>query len=117
MGLDRVLGEVQPLADLGKGLVGGQQRQQPIVVEGELSTGEKLSGVADLRKILVENRKIDYYRCLTEKMLIFALGRGLEYYDTETVDQIVQQLENNEGRLQTLVTAVIDSAPFQKCRK
>jgi hypothetical protein len=49
-------------------------------------------------------------------MLTYALGRGLEYYDVETVDEIVVQLQKNGGRFSVLVAGVIDSAPFQKSR-
>ena len=49
-------------------------------------------------------------------MLTYAIGRGLEYYDTETVDQIVQRLDADNGRSSALLTGIIESAPFQKER-
>lgn len=89
---------------------------QPIETAGQLATGETFHNVRELKQILVTRHRADFYRCLTEKMLVYALGRGLEYYDTETVDEIVTQLQKNNGRFSTLVTGVIDSAPFEKCR-
>jgi Protein of unknown function (DUF1585) len=44
------------------------------------------------------------------------LGRGLDYYDVETVDVIVERIEKNDGRFSTLLTGIIESAPFQKRR-
>jgi hypothetical protein len=66
--------------------------------------------------VLVNNHRIDFYRCLTEKLMTYALGRGLEYYDVETVDQIVQRLIEKDGRFSALLTGIIESAPFQKQR-
>ena len=79
-------------------------------------TGEPFSGIRELKHVLTHERRLDYYRCLTEKMLTYALGRGLEYYDVQTVDQVVDQLEKNQGRFSTLLTGIIESAPFQKER-
>ena len=48
--------------------------------------------------------------------MTYALGRGLGYYDTESIDQIVNRLEQEDGRFSTLLTGVIESVPFQKRR-
>ena len=73
------------------------ERKQAIDTAGELITGEAFHGVRELKQILVKNHRVDFYRCLTEKLMTYALGRGLEYYDVETIDQIVQRLESQEG--------------------
>ena len=70
----------------------------------------------ELKKVLVTQRHTDIYRCLTEKLLTYALGRGVEYYDAHTVDEIVAALERDGGRMSTLLFGVIESAPFQKTR-
>ena len=70
----------------------------------------------ELKSILVTKHKADFYRCLTEKLLTYALGRGTEYYDTETVDQIVVRMEKENGRFSALLNGIIESAPFQKQR-
>jgi hypothetical protein len=49
--------------------------------------------------------------------LTYALGRGLEDYDVETVDQIVNRIEKANGGANALLMGVIESVPFQKCRK
>jgi hypothetical protein len=83
---------------------------------GRLITGEEFKDVRDLKRILATGHRREFYRCLTEKMLTYALGRGMEYYDVETVDQIVARLEGQDGRFSALLTGIIESAPFQKRR-
>lgn len=90
---------------------------QPIDATGTLITGESFSSVRELKHILVTRHARDFYRTLTEKMLTYALGRGLEYYDVETVDQIVARLEADGGKPSTLLAGLVESAPFQKCRR
>ncbi len=93
-----------------------QDAKQPIETAGKLVTGETFNNVRELKHILTHERQQDFYRCLTEKMLTFALGRGLEYYDVETVDQIVDRLTRNDGHFSALLYGIIESAPFQKER-
>jgi hypothetical protein len=89
---------------------------QPIEAAGQLITGESYKNIKEFKQILVKSHSRDFYRCLTEKMLTYALGRGLDYYDVETVDVIVERIEKNDGRFSTLLTGIIESAPFQKRR-
>ncbi|MGY8688869.1 MAG: DUF1588 domain-containing protein, partial [Verrucomicrobiales bacterium] len=70
-----------------------QERGTPISAEGQLVTGEPFDSIKALKKILATERRDDFYHCLTEKMLTYALGRGLEYHDVETIDQIVERLK------------------------
>jgi hypothetical protein len=83
---------------------------------GELATGEKISGVRDLKQALVENHRIEFYRTLTEKLLTYILGRGVEYYDVPTVDAIVERVDKDNGRFSTLLFGVLESTPFQQRR-
>jgi len=78
----------------------------------ELPDGTKLNGIADLKQIL-KDRKQEFVRCLTEKMLTYALGRGLEYYDRPTVDRIVAQLEAEGYRSSVLIAEIVKSDPFR----
>ncbi|MES2474647.1 MAG: DUF1592 domain-containing protein [Verrucomicrobiota bacterium] len=92
-----------------------QERGQRIEgVNGKLITGEKFADVRELKHLLVTARRMDYYRCLTEKMLTYALGRGPEPGDITTVDAIVQDLESSGGSFSKLIYGIINSAPFQK---
>ena len=93
-----------------------QERNQPIGTGGALITGESFSDVRELKHILVTQHREDFYRCLTQKLLTYALGRGVEYYDVGTVDQIVQRLDDNSGHFSALLMGIIESAPFQKQR-
>jgi hypothetical protein len=89
---------------------------QPIETTGELITGEKFTNIQELKRILATEHRHDFYHCLTEKLLTYALGRGLEYYDTETLDQIVARLEETGGKPSALIAGIVNSAPFQKSR-
>jgi len=89
---------------------------QPIDPSGELATGEKFSGVRDLKRALTETHRIEFYRTLTEKMLTYLLGRGVEYYDVSTVDAIVGSLDRDRGRFSTLLFGLLESPAFQQRR-
>lgn len=78
----------------------------------ELPDGTTLDGITDLKEIL-KNRKQQFVRCLTEQILTYALGRGLEYYDRPTVDRIVAQLEAESYRSSVLITEIVKSDPFR----
>jgi hypothetical protein len=83
---------------------------------GQLLTGEKFSNVAELKEVLATKRREDFYRCISEKLLTYAIGRGVEYYDATTIDQLVDRLEKNDGKLRELIYGIVESAPFQKRR-
>ena len=93
-----------------------QEKDQPINSSGKLITGETFQNVRDLKKILRDRRATDFYRCVTEKMLTYALGRGMVETDEQTLDLIVQRLIENNGKFSALIQGVIESAPFQKQR-
>ncbi len=93
-----------------------QDAKQPINPAGQLVTGESFADIRELKRVLTHERHLDYYRCLTEKMLTYAIGRGLDYHDVETVDEIVSRLDQDQGRFSTLLNGIIASAPFQKQR-
>ena len=93
-----------------------QERNQTIDAAGKLITGEPFQSVRELKHILAHEHRADFCRCLTEKLLTYALGRGTEYYDVETIDQIVHRLDQADGHFSALLAGVIESAPFQKMR-
>jgi mannose-6-phosphate isomerase class I len=98
------------------GMFRDQERGQTIEAGGQLITGEKFANIQELKHILANQHRADFYRCLTEKLLTYALGRGLEDYDVETVDRIVERMEKQDGRFSALLLGVIESAPFEKRR-
>jgi len=90
--------------------------EKPIDTAGQLITGEKFTNVVELARILTTSRKKDFYRCATEKLLTYATGRGVEYYDAPTIEKIMEQLERDGGRTRTLLYSIVASAPFQMRR-
>ncbi|MEK7782281.1 MAG: DUF1592 domain-containing protein [Verrucomicrobiota bacterium] len=89
---------------------------EPIDATGQLITGETFKDVRELKRVLINNHYKDFYHTVTEKLLIYALGRGLEHYDVETCDQIVARIEAANGRPSALIAGVVESAAFQKMR-
>jgi hypothetical protein len=85
-----------------------------IDASGELPSGEKFKGARELIEILAKSKKEEYHRCISEKLLTYALGRGLEYYDQCALDAILKQMSADEGKFHTLVYAIVESEPFQK---
>ncbi|MBD5779081.1 DUF1592 domain-containing protein [Pelagicoccus sp. NFK12] len=92
------------------------EMDMPIEPEGKLITGEVFNDIRELKEVLVTERRDDFYYCFTEKMLTYALGRGLDYYDVETVDRLVDRLRESGGKPSALIYGIIESAPFQKRR-
>lgn len=83
---------------------------------GELVTGESFKGPVELRRILLKQKRRDFLRCLSEKMLTYGLGRGLEYYDRCAIDEITKELAKKDYRFSQLITAIVKSVPFQMRR-
>jgi hypothetical protein len=83
---------------------------------GELFSGESFQGPAELKAILLNQKRTEFVRCLTEKMLTYALGRGLEYYDKCAVDKISGQLAKEQYKFSALILGVAKSAPFKMRR-
>ena len=83
-----------------------------IDASGELPGGRKFDGAGELMTILVEEKKIEFCRCLARKMLTYALGRGVGTSDRCAVNEIVSSLENNDYRFSALVNAIVTSDPF-----
>ena len=98
------VGKIRSLAD-GK----------PIDPSGELPSGESFSGALELVQIVKERRE-QFCRCLAEKMMTYALGRGLDYYDRCAIDQIYGRLDENELRFSSLVEGIVLSKPFLERR-
>ncbi len=87
---------------------------EPIDASGELPGGKVVKGAAALQAVLVAHNRQQFVDCLAEKMLTYALGRGLEYYDKCAVDKIVDGMQQGELRFSTLLIEIVESDPFQK---
>jgi len=79
---------------------------------GTLFNGASLDGAIGLRQALVGQQDI-FVGVMTEKMLTYALGRGLEYYDMPAVRRIVQDSRKNDSRFSSIVAGIVKSTPFQ----
>jgi hypothetical protein len=97
------------------GLYRDAEGGKPIDSAGRLVTGEEFSSADRLAEVLATARREDFLRCLTEKLMTYAVGRGVEYYDAPAIDSIVAGL-GDSGGLRRLVCAVVASAPFQRVR-
>jgi hypothetical protein len=87
----------------------------PVDASGVLPGGASFSGPAELRQVL-NGMLPEFSRNLTEKMLIYSLGRGLERYDRRTVLEITDKLAASGYGLQTLVGEIVRSLPFHSRR-
>ena len=87
----------------------------PIDSSGTLPSGQSFQGPKALKAIL-RGRNQEFVHCLAEKMLTFALGRGLDYHDACAVDRIVAAMAGNENKFSTLILEIVRSDPFQKRR-
>jgi cytochrome c551/c552 len=83
-----------------------------IDASGQLLDGTKVSGPVELRKALLRNPDI-FVSTLTEKLMTYALGRGLAAYDMPVVRGIVRESAAHEHRFTSLVLGIVHSAPFQ----
>ena len=81
---------------------------------GELPDGTTFTGVEDLRKILATEKQEQFVRCLTEKLLIYATGRGTEYYDRCAIDEIVAMAAKHDYEFAYIIAGIVESDPFQK---
>jgi hypothetical protein len=84
----------------------------PIDPTGELPNGQKFQGPDELKAILKGKKEL-FSRCLTEKMLTYSIGRGVEFYDKPAIDGILAVLEKNDYRFSRLITAIAQSDPFR----
>ena len=95
--------------------VGGWRTQDgdsPIDASGVLVDGSKVEGVASLREALVR-RSDQFVRVVTEKMLTYGLGRGVEYQDMPLVRSIARESAASNYSFSSVVLGIVKSAPFQ----
>jgi hypothetical protein len=89
---------------------------QPIDSSGQLADGSVVNGPVDLREALLE-RPDQIAQTLTEKLMIFALGRGVEYSDMPAVRKIVRAAAKDDYRFSAILTGIVLSDPFRMGRK
>jgi cytochrome c553 len=87
----------------------------PIDSTGAFPNGKTFNGPAEMKTLLHDNMP-EFVRCLAEKMLTYALGRGVESYDRPVVDDLVKQTAAADNKLQPLILGIVHSLPFQQRR-
>ena len=85
----------------------------PVDASGVLPGGQSFVGPVELKAVLLTKIK-PFAHCLTEKLMTYALGRGLEYQDRCVVDKIADSVMLDGGRFSKLVSSIVHSDPFQK---
>ena len=84
----------------------------PIDAGGELADGTKVSGVDELREIMIARPEL-FVQTLTENLLVYALGRSVQYYDMPLVRRLVRESAADNYRFSTLITGIVMSPAFQ----
>jgi hypothetical protein len=79
---------------------------------GQLPDGSKFQGASELKAVLREKKDL-VVRNLTEKLMIYALGRGLEYYDERAVRKVGADVAKADYRFSALICSIVDSDPFR----
>ena len=83
----------------------------PIDPSGVLPDGRAFDGVAEMRDTLARDPR-QFVTTVTEKLMTYALGRGLEHYDMPTLRRIVREAAADDYRFQTVVLGIVQSDPF-----
>lgn len=89
---------------------------EEIDASGILPSGESFNGPMEMRRVLMTTQRDDLIRCIARKLLTYAIGRGLEYYDECAIDEIVEKAAKDDYRMSAMLLAIIESEPFQKRR-
>jgi hypothetical protein len=88
---------------------------EAIDVAGSLPDGTRFNGVSGLQKALLGRPEL-FAGTVTEKLMTFALGRGVEYYDAPAIRSIVRESGDAKYRFSSLISGIVHSAPFQMRR-
>lgn len=93
-----------------------KESDAPIDASGRLPNGQEFNGVAGLSKLLLDKHSDEFIETVTEKLMIYALGRGLSPHDKPTVRAVARQASEQDYRMSAFIEAVVESVPFQMRR-
>jgi len=82
---------------------------------GSFPSGAQFEGVAELQHAVLARPEL-FVNATTEKLLTYALGRGIEYYDAPAIRRIVREARQNDYRFSSVILGVVNSTPFQMRR-
>ena len=88
----------------------------PIDSSGALPDGTEFNGLHGLRKALSESRQEDFVLTTTEKLLTYALGRGVDYHEAPVMRDIMERSKPDKYTLSSIIMAIVESTPFQMRR-
>ena len=88
----------------------------PIQAATTLPDGTEIGSLEAYRRFLLDTRRQDFLRTVVEKLMAYALGRGLEYYDAPIVRQIVRDAASQDYRWSSILMGIVESTPFQMRR-
>jgi len=88
----------------------------PIDPSGVLPDGTPFRGPAELQRVLLESKSAEFVATATERLLTYALGRGVESYDAPAVRNIIREAAPNNYRWSSLILGIVKSTPFQMRR-
>ncbi len=100
----------------GVGTFRQRDEDLPIDPSGQLVSGESFNGAPALAAMLAKSKRDEFVRCLSEKMLTYAIGRGPEFYDKCALDEISQGVSKKGYRFSSLILEIVRSVPFQQRR-
>ncbi|MDB5296434.1 MAG: hypothetical protein JWO31_2417 [Phycisphaerales bacterium] len=83
---------------------------------GKMPDGSSFNGAGELRAMLIDKRKDQFARTIAEKLMIYALGRGLEHYDDRSVDAVSKATADGDYKFSRLVAEIVKSDPFRMRR-
>jgi hypothetical protein len=89
-----------------------REARVPIDASGQLLDGTRVSGVVELKKALMRQPE-RFVETFTEKLMTYALGRGLAYYDIPTVRAVVRDSARSNFKFSSIVSEIVQSTPFQ----
>jgi hypothetical protein len=89
---------------------------QEVNAQGTMADGEAVVGVAGLRAALLK-RPEGFVETLTEKLMTYGLGRGLQYYDMPVIRGILRESAGQDNRFSSIVLGIAKSTPFQMRKK
>jgi hypothetical protein len=99
----------------GVGQWRAHQGATAIDVSGSLD-GVSFNGLAELRTTLLARHQEEFITTVTKKLLTYALGRGVEYYDMPSIRAIARQAASNDYRWSDIILGIVNSRPFQMRR-
>ena len=88
------------------------ENEAPIDASGRLTDGTSFEGPAELREMLLSHRE-EFTATFTAKLLTYAVGRGVEYYDQPAIREILRQAELEDFRWSSIILGIVESTPFR----